>query len=202
MVNILRDAKLIHTTSLDQPRQCLSRRRVHATLNCIINGVSWRTTIYLRRHFVFLCWGDQCDHKSRPKSTFYIQLYNAGYKRGVVVFLRRVFRPSHIPRFLSLSLLPHHPCYQNGQSNCINLLIISNRTALGLRRTVLGLRRIVLRSVPFNKCPHSDDYVICLFSGCMHPSFFGIQSVGQHLLRSFCRVLPRSSWLDVPSRPQ
>ena len=54
----------------------------------------------------FLCLGDQRDHTSRHKRTASIQSYSAGYKRGVAVFLRRVFRPFHLPPFLSLFISP------------------------------------------------------------------------------------------------
>ena len=45
-------------------------------------------------------------------------------------------------------------------------------------RQIKELRGFLKYPVVFATCPHSDDCLVCLSSGCMHPSFFAGQIVG------------------------
>ena len=48
----------------------------------------------------------------------------------------------------------------------------------------LKYRGLLKCPVVFAKCSHSGDCLVCIFSECMHPSFFAGQTVDMHLLRS------------------
>ena len=44
----------------------------------------------------FLCVGDEQDRRVRIEATVYVQLRAGEYKRGEVVYQRRMIRPAHL----------------------------------------------------------------------------------------------------------
>ena len=53
----------------------------------------------------FLCLDDECYHRARLNSTFYVHLCTEGYKRGDVVYRTRMFRPACFYRAYPESVL-------------------------------------------------------------------------------------------------